>query len=240
MEVWKDIVGFEGLYKISSKGQVKSCERKTFFENRSGFRIEPEKILKFGINKGYKFVSLSKGDKQKSYRIHRLVGEHFIDNPNNLPQINHKDCNKENNNFENLEWVTNKENFIHAIENNLVCRGEKSGKSKLTEKQVLEIIKDGRSNRVLGKIYGVNSSVINSIKNRKYWTHITNGKEIVKNNNHNRGTKCWKSKLNEEQVLDILSDERGVMDIAKDYNVSHSIISNIKSGKSWKHLQTSN
>ena len=95
-EVWKDIKGYEGLYKISNYGNIKSIHC------RFGMRKQP-KNAKIGINKGYKRYGLSKDGKEIKFYVHRLVAEAFIPNPNGYPCINHKDENKFNNNVENLE-----------------------------------------------------------------------------------------------------------------------------------------
>lgn len=103
-EIWKDIKGFEGLYAISNKGNVKSL--------RSG------KILKPYDNGGYYRIALNKGGKSKRFLVHVLVATHFIgDKPFKNAQINHKDLNKYNNCATNLEWVTPSDNVRHAIKN---------------------------------------------------------------------------------------------------------------------------
>ena len=97
-EIWKDIKGYEGKYQISSHGRVKALDY-----HRQG----KQKLLKIKTDKdGYKVVGLRKDGKQITFKIHRLVGEAFLPNPNKLPQINHKDENKANNYIENLEWCT--------------------------------------------------------------------------------------------------------------------------------------
>lgn len=110
MEEWKDIKGYESLYKISNYGNIKSYHKK-------------EKLLKLNTDKnGYVIVALSKNGKKHYFKLHRLVAQTFIDNPNNYPQINHKDENKRNNNVNNLEWCTSKYNNNYGTRINKVKR----------------------------------------------------------------------------------------------------------------------
>ena len=106
-EIWKDVTGYEGLYKVSNFGQVKSLKRLNSYG-----RTVPEKILKPhpNVKSGYLCVNLHKNNKQTMVFIHRLVATAFIPNPQNLPQVSHKDETRTNNAVDNLEWVTNKEN----------------------------------------------------------------------------------------------------------------------------------
>lgn len=97
-EEWKDVVGYEGLYKVSNLGNVKNC--------LSG------RILKLCNDKdGYKILNLYKNGVRKTYRVHRLVSKAFLTNPNNLQQVNHKDEDKTNNRVDNLEWCDAKYNL---------------------------------------------------------------------------------------------------------------------------------
>ncbi len=109
MEIWKDISGYEGYYQISNKGNVRSLDRFDGVHDRQGTIIKPH--MK---HNGYLQVGLRKHNTRKWISIHRLVAIHFIENPDNKPQVNHIDGNKQNNNVENLEWVTAKENQNHA------------------------------------------------------------------------------------------------------------------------------
>ena len=118
-EIWKDIQGYEGLYQISNLGRIKSLERMIITSNNITKKIS-EKILKPCLRKnGYYSIVLQKNNKSKYYTIHRLVAKEFIPNPNNLPQVNHKDGNKLNNNINNLEWCTNSDNTQHGYDNKL-------------------------------------------------------------------------------------------------------------------------
>ena len=120
MEIWKDILDYEGLYQVSNFGRIKSLERTNC--NGKGNYHRNERIRKQHKQKGVKcnktyywFVTLSKNSKLTRYPVHRLVAKAFIENPQNKPYVNHKDGNGLNNNVDNLEWVTNSENQIHSI-----------------------------------------------------------------------------------------------------------------------------
>ena len=132
------------------------------------------------IPKGYLRVGLMTSQGRKFFMVHRLVMEAFspIKNSLNL-QVNHKDGNKENNNINNLQWVTNMENMQHAIKNNLAkkARGQDVGGVKLTEKDVLEIcdlLKSGTDSLAqIGNKYGVSKHCIFDIKRKKSWAWLT-------------------------------------------------------------------
>ena len=114
-EVWKSIDGF-GNYMVSNLGNVKSIERLAFHPRaRRGVATKREHLLKPFLNhKGYPMVKLYHNTKTKTIAIHRLVAGAFIENPHSLPQVNHKDENKQNNNVDNLEWCTNDYNVHYG------------------------------------------------------------------------------------------------------------------------------
>lgn len=124
-EIWKDIKGYEGLYQVSNFGRIKSLER--FTDHKStGIVLQKEKIIKQRINYGYCYVNLCKESKIKGFRVHRLVAEAFIPNPNSLKQVNHKNEIKTDNRVENLEWCTCKYNINYGT-------GIKRRKNKLSK-----------------------------------------------------------------------------------------------------------
>ena len=123
MEVWKSVKGYEGLYEISSLGNLRSVERVVEYFNPNLNRISSHKV-KGKIKKpsvkenGYLQVGLYKGNKMKNYYIHRLVAEAFIPNPLSKKTVNHKNFIVTDNRVENLEWCTYKEQENHKIKNN--------------------------------------------------------------------------------------------------------------------------
>ena len=141
-EIWKDIKGYKGEYQVSNKGRIRSLDRYKYQKGRYGLmkRIYKGKILKFDNDKdGYCIVKLRH---KIAKRVHRLVAQAFINNPYNKPQINHKDGNKQNNDVNNLEWVTAQENTIHAYNTGLIhYHVRKKGNLSSNSKKRLQIDK---------------------------------------------------------------------------------------------------
>ena len=169
MEIeWKDILGYEGKYQVSTKGEVYSeISGKILKQFYRGSRPD---------NK-YLVIQLWENNKQKTVSVHRLVAQAFIPNPNNLPCVNHIDGDKTNNCVENLKWCTYSENNYHAFHTGLkkIPSGTQNKNSKLTYDEVVEIKKSlilGHpefGTRPLAKKYGVDHKVIMDIyHNRKY------------------------------------------------------------------------
>ena len=117
MEIWKDIKGYEGLYQVSNLGRVKSLARKVCNHPSGTTRRVPEKILTPTDNgNGYKIIGLRSRQNRKSKYVHRLVAEHFLENPLGKGYVNHLDYDKSNNAASNLEWCTVLENVAHSVD----------------------------------------------------------------------------------------------------------------------------
>ena len=160
----KNICNYEGLYKIDENGNV--------------FSVRNNKFLKrMTFPSGYEYVHLCNGKgKTKLFRVHRLVAEAFIPNPDNSPEVNHKDGNKQNNSVDNLEWCTNLENIQHSVKTGLRnAKGENNPSAKLTAKDVENIRKEYVPNSkefgtvALARKYGVSNVMIGKIIRYECW-----------------------------------------------------------------------
>lgn len=124
---------------------------------------------------GYLNVMLSNDTEKRVWRIHRLVAMAFIPNPDNLPEVNHKDGNPLNNHVDNLEWCTRSQNMKHlygVLQRGHVC-GEASAKSPLKNDDVINIYISSLSQQSLADAYGVSRKCIRDIRNGVSWKHIT-------------------------------------------------------------------
>ncbi|UUV46403.1 HNH endonuclease [Bacillus phage vB_BanS-Thrax3] len=167
IEIWKPLKGIIECgdnYEISNLGRLKSLTRNT--------------IMKCQVSdRGYLKVKLYYQGKTKTCRIHRLVALAFVNNPDKKPEVNHKDGNKLNNRFDNLEWSTRMDNIKHSFDMNLnKTKGEGNHHAKITEDDVREIrklYKTGRyTQRELEKIFGINHSTIGCITRGETWKHV--------------------------------------------------------------------
>lgn len=169
-----------GIIKVSEYGDIYGIQDYT--KKR---KPTPDKDGYFRISFKYRQPHIDENGiprKYIVYFIHRLVALCFVENPNDYPMINHKDGNKQNNHYTNLEWCTAKQNHEHALLNNLDkgIVGEKNLKNKLSEKDVLQIRKDYELSLEKGykfynkycKIYNVSNETIRHICKRKTWNNI--------------------------------------------------------------------
>lgn len=171
-EVWKDIVGYEGLYQVSNLGRVKSLKRKVY-AGRNRMRWQYERILSNNKTNGngYIVVSLNKESKSKNKYVHRLVAEAFLENTNNYKYINHKDQNTFNNNVNNLEFCTAQYNSTYRDAH--IKRGLKFRNNLVNSKKVYQldenenIIKEFPSMAEASRELGTNHTSIYACLNGK-------------------------------------------------------------------------
>lgn len=169
LEEWRFIKGYEGIYEISNLGRAKSLNYN---------KTKQVKVLKQGLgSNGYLTICLYKSGTKFTKTVHSLVAKTFILNPYNKSDVNHKakDGDKTRNTVSNLEWNTESENSQHSYDNNfsIASKGE-CYKSKLTEKEVLEIRNNnsGITQKAMAELYSVDRVTISDIKRRKSWKHI--------------------------------------------------------------------
>lgn len=178
-EQWKDVVGFEELYQVSDLGRVKSYDKRYLGVDKIGRNLDrfyPKRIMKQSLEKsGYLRLTLTDRNKiETRHAVHRLCAIAFIPNPDNLPEVNHKRGNKQDNRLFILEWSTSADNIKHAWKTGLCKKqlGEKHSQSVLIDKDVLFIRSSELSRKELSKMFGVGVKCIDKIINRQRWKHI--------------------------------------------------------------------
>lgn len=126
-EEWRPIAGYEHLYEVSNRGRVRSIDR--YIKNSRGYTrlIKGRTITPTGNGNGYKLVGLSVCGHKKNFYVHRLVAKAFVTNPDNKPEVNHKNYKRDDNFAENLEWCTDKENTKYSVRNMRHPRNVKTG-----------------------------------------------------------------------------------------------------------------
>ena len=219
--------GFHSQYLVSTYGRIVSTEYRGFKGKIS--------VLKPNIGtNGYYKVSLHINNVGKTINMHRAVGMTFIPNPDNLPQVNHKDGNKLNNHISNLEWVTAEENIHHLYRTGLkkhIRRGEEITDSKFTERQVIkvcELLEEAKLPLIeIAKRTGVSVGMVRNIKIHHNWKHISC------NYNIDNYAKCYERGTNNKiplihEVCKLLeTNSCSVAEISERTGVSIVIIINI-------------
>lgn len=176
VEEWRHIIGFEGLYEISSFGRVKSLA-KEWKSGKGVIRHKSDTIMVQVITKGYLRLTLKNDGLKKTFIVNRLVGIHYWGNPDNLPETNHLDGIKTNNFYRNLVWSTKSDNIKHALETGLKIplKGEMHPNSRFKETDIIEIRRlheSGKNQREIAEIFGVKWRLIQKIVTGKRWKHI--------------------------------------------------------------------
>lgn len=177
--MWKDIIGFEEIYQINEYGDV--------LDKKSGRLMSP-----YISNKGYKIIDLSKNGTKRKFLIHRLVAIHFVDNPNNLPIVLHKDNIKLNTYYSNLKWGTYSENNSQAIRDGL------NKVPRPDNRKFYEVYNENSNNHVI--CHGADE-VLNNIGGTKSVVRNLLHREEIINQGPYEGFKVRKIKLIKPVIL---------------------------------------
>ena len=170
-EIWKPVKEYEDFYEISNHGRLKRLARTWNSGIYGNAKISRKETITLGslTSEGYYVFDLCKNGKSKKTKIHRIVAQHFLPNPDNHNVVNHKDGNKSNNHISNLEWCSQKFNNEHAYITKL-------RKPKLTNEEVLNIrslYETGNyAMKRLAEMHGVKYRTVWCIIHRKTWKHI--------------------------------------------------------------------
>jgi len=232
-EIWKEHPVYEG-YEGSNLGNMRSWRAK-----HEGFRRINPFVLTPRITKSraYPTVCIYFQRRGKTVFVHRFIAECFIHNPDNKPEVNHKNGIKTDNNPDNLEWVTISENHLHAYKLRLNDkRGEKHHLHKLTDENVINI----RSEYCMGEVtqqqlaekYGVTYSTIGMVISGKRWSHLP-GAQL-------KDKRVWRRRLSFQEIRDIrrrfTEGEKTKADLSREYKVSFATIFEILKGNRYREV----
>lgn len=223
MEVWRDVVGYEGVYEVSNFGRVKRV--------KSAKGAKAGRILRPGsIANGTKNVSLTKDSRPRTFTVHRLVATAFLGPvPSPRHQVAHNDGNPANNRLANLRWATPAENsydqVIHGTQ-----KGRHYGRtSALTDEQVYAIRADHRPESAIGPEYGLSPRTIGQIRRRQTYKHLParpNDYIPMRNSLH----------FTDDQIRDIRKDSRSPAELARAYGCSSMTMWSIKTRRTYAHV----
>lgn len=172
-EVWKDIERFFGWYQVSNLGNVRSVDRFFVRDDGKPYTLKGKLLKQLTVKNGYKKVNLAYKGFHKRYFVHRLVAEAFIPNPDNLPEINHKDENPSNNCADNLEWCTHKYNSNYGTRPKRI--GGKHSKKVIMCDKNNKIIRIFNSVAEASMITGIHGGSISECCNGKKYRHSAGG-----------------------------------------------------------------
>jgi hypothetical protein len=218
------IPGFGKYYEVSNLGNVRSY----YFRNgKPGLATVPQiKAQSFSTPQDYLYVNLRKNGRGEMWAVHILVAIVFVpnDDPKHKKYVNHKKGDKLDNRAKMLEWVTSGDNQRHAYASGLRLKlfGEKNGRNKLKESEVMEIFSSEEKHYVLAAAYNITTTVVHHIKSGKLWSHLT-GKKYERTRS---------ILLSDAQALEIFNSKETQVNLAEKYGVYQGTISAIKTGRS--------
>ena len=235
----KDVTGFEGRFMITDFGRLFSINGRW-----KGVKLMQPAV---GKKEGYYITNLRMKPKNRHVRIHQLVGEHFVDNPDNKPQLNHDDGNKLNNHYSNLKWCTIAENIEHAVRTGLIdIKGEKHHHAKLKDCDIpliFEMRNEGMLMKDIGNHFDVCRRTIGDVLNRRLWIHVAVDEKLLNFKQglpeNYKGENHHNSKLTEKQVYEIHALKKSgftAKEIAPRFNIRRKYVYDILNGANWTYV----
>ena len=208
-EIWRDVGGYEGHYQVSSFGRIRSLIGWNGHEYISRKKIVSGWVQKTDVGGSYKrrVVRLAKDGEREEIKVHRLVAMEFIANPDNKPNINHKDGNPLNNCVDNLEWCTQKENIDHAI-----LTGLRSIDAYENEKEIIDLYVSGISIREISNSFNSCQSTISKV--------ISSAGLEIRGNSHYKN----KYSINKEELAKDFENGMRNKDIAIKHKTNSSLV----------------
>lgn len=226
---WRQITGFEGLYDVSSHGEIRSIARVT---ERNGRPMKiPGGLMKASANKGYRVTSIRKENKTLRCFVHQAVAEAFIGPRPEGQDTRHLDGNSLNNFVTNLAYGTRSQNVADAIRTKGLKTGTASPNAKLNQEQINCLLKSNKTANELAREFGMDAGHIRSIRNGHAWKH-----EIMprKTSYIRKGEGQANAKLTEKNVVEILKSAESNRSLARKFKVDKAIIARIRKGEAWK------
>lgn len=179
-EIWKDVKNYEGMYQVSNMGRLKSLPRIIIQDGSE--RIMYGNLMSSVRNNGNGYINVYLSNGEIGYDvkyIHILVAEHFIDNPDMKPTVNHKDANKKNNRVDNLEWATMKEQMNHVIENNLMKKEKNSFSDDIIALIYTDLVYNKLTKRCISEKYGISKNYLGSLRRKINRSDVTDKVDLL-------------------------------------------------------------
>jgi len=239
-EIWVPISGFEGLYEFKMPGIIRSLDRE-LIDKDGRTRFLRGKVLKVNVSSGYLLVGCSKDNIKTTFYIHRIIAGLYVPNPLNLPEVNHKNGIKTDNNPSNLEWVSSSENNLHAIQTGLRSCAQKLNKAKVL--QIIHLLKSGLSPREIALRFNIDRTSVVSIKTGRTWSKLTCNKRNDIKKMDMKGSLHPGAKLNEiivseirQQISTTTNFKTTRRELLIKYSLPHGTLDNIIHKRTWKHI----
>jgi hypothetical protein len=241
-EEWRPVVGWEGLYEVSSLGRVRSLDHMTEAVRGNGKVVKTHwrgRILRSPRAHGYPVVRFSRGGGEYVMgRVHRLVCTAFHGQPPfEGAQVAHNDGDPGNPRADNLRWATAKENAADTLIHGTRARGERQGLARLTEAQVREIRTFGDCTQAeLAMRYGVQREAIGKVLRGERWAHLDGQPYDGRSRLGRPGERNPAAKLTETEVRSIRASSDSEQAMADRYGVTKTLIRSIRKRKLWRHI----